>query len=67
MVKHFRDRVKHFEIRNEWNVSSYWGAKPNVAHYLAVARTAIPVIRKHAPEAKIMMGSWAGFPHGIST
>jgi hypothetical protein len=31
-----------------------------------VARAAIPVIRKHAPKAKIMMGSWAGFPHGIS-
>ncbi len=67
MVKHFRGRVKHFEIWNEWNISCYWGAKPDVKHYLAVARAAIPVIRKHAPEAKIMMGSWAGFPHGIST
>ena len=67
MVKHFRDRVKHFEIWNEWNISCYWGAVPSLEHYLAVARAAIPVIRKHAPEAKIMMGSWAGFPHGIST
>ena len=67
MVKHFRDRVDHFEIWNEWNISCYWGAVPNVEHYLAVARAAIPVIRQHAPDAKIMMGSWAGFPHGIST
>jgi hypothetical protein len=67
MVKHFRDRVNHFEIWNEWNISCYWGAVPSVEHYLAVARAAIPVIRKHAPDAKIMMGSWAGFPHGIST
>ncbi|MDZ7616621.1 MAG: discoidin domain-containing protein [Patescibacteria group bacterium] len=66
MVKHFRDRVKHFEIWNEWNISCYWGAEPKVEHFLAVARAAIPVIRKHAPDAKIMMGSWAGFPHGIS-
>jgi len=66
MVKHFRDRVKHFEIWNEWNISCYWGAPPRLGDYLAVARAAIPVIRKHAPEAKIMMGSWAGFPHGIS-
>lgn len=66
MVQHFRDRVHHFEIWNEWNISCYWGAKPSVAHYLAVARAAIPAIRKHAPHAKIMMGSWAGFPHGIS-
>ena len=67
MVQHFRGRVKHFEIWNEWNISCYWGAKPSVADYLAVARAAIPVIRKHAPGARIMMGSWAGFPHGIST
>ena len=66
MVKHFRDRVRHFEIWNEWNISCYWGAVPSLEHYLAVARAAIPVIRKHAPGAKIMMGSWAGFPHGFS-
>ncbi len=67
MVKHFRGRVRHFEIWNEWNISCYWGGAPSLEHYLAVARAAIYVIRKHAPEAKIMMGSWAGFPHGIST
>lgn len=67
MVKHFRDRVQHFEVWNEWNISCYWGAAPNLDHYLAVARAAIPVIRKEAPQAKIMLGSWAGFPHGMST
>ena len=66
MTQHFRDRVKHFEIWNEWNISCYWNAVPNLEHYLAVARAAIPAIRKHAPEAKIMLGSWAGFPHGIA-
>jgi hypothetical protein len=66
MVKHFRDRVRHFEVWNEWNISCYWGDVPSVDRYLAVARTAIPVVRKHAPGAKIMMGSWAGFPHGIA-
>ena len=67
MVKHFRDRVKHFEVWNEWNIAVYWGGKPSVDDYLAVARAAIPVIRKHAPEARVMMGSWSGFPHGMST
>ena len=66
MVQHFRDRVQHFEIWNEWNISCYWGAEPKLEHYLAVARAAIPVVRKYAPTAKVMMGSWAGFPHGIS-
>lgn len=66
MAERFRDRVRHFEIWNEWNIACYWGAEPDVGHYLAVARAAIPVLRKHAPGARIMMGSWAGFPHGIS-
>jgi hypothetical protein len=65
MAEHFRGRVKHFEIWNEWNISCYWGAEPKVSAYLAVARAAIPAIRQHAPEANIMMGSWSGFPHGI--
>ena len=67
MVAHFRDRVHHFEVWNEWNISCYWGAEPNVDQYLSVARAAIPVIRRLAPDAKILMGSWAGFPYGIST
>ncbi len=67
MARHFRGRVKTFEVWNEWNISCYWGAQPNLEHYLAVARAAIPAIRKNAPEAKVMMGSWAGFPHGIAS
>ncbi len=66
MVKHFRGRVHHFEVWNEWNISCYWGDTPNLEHFLAVSRVAIPIIRKYAPEAKVMMGSIAGFPHGIS-
>jgi hypothetical protein len=66
MVKHFRGRVRHFEVWNEWNISCYWGGVPRLEDYLAVARAAIPAIRRNAPEAKVMLGSWAGFPHGIS-
>lgn len=67
MAERFRDRVRHFEIWNEWNIPPYWGAAPSVDHYLAVARTAIPILREVCPDAKIMMGSWAGFPHGIAS
>lgn len=66
MVKRFRGRVHHFEIWNEWNISCYWGDTPSLEHFLAVSRVAIPIVRKYAPEAKVMMGSIAGFPHGIS-
>lgn len=63
---HFRGRVRYFEIWNEWNISPYWGAKPDFEHYLAVARAAIPVLREVCPRAKIMNGSTAGFCSGIA-
>ena len=66
MVKHFRDRVRHFESLERMEHLVLLGAVPSLEHYLAVARAAIPTIRRHAPDAKIMLGSWAGFPHGIA-
>ncbi len=66
MCKHFKNRVKIFEVWNEWNIPMYWGAAPSLAHYLAMARVAIPIIREECPQAKIMLGSFAGFPHGIA-
>ncbi|HEY3376938.1 MAG TPA: hypothetical protein VGL77_05525 [Armatimonadota bacterium] len=67
MAEHFRDRVRYFEIWNEWNIPAYWGAAPNVAHYLAIARVTIPILREVCPDAKIVLGSIAGFTHGISS
>jgi hypothetical protein len=67
MAEHFRDRVRVFEVWNEWNIPVYWGGEPSAAHYLAVACTAIPILREVCPQAKIMLGSWAGFPSGIGT
>jgi hypothetical protein len=66
MVRHFRDRVRTFEVWNEWNVECYWGAPVNVDDYLAVARTAIPIIRREAPRARVMLGSTSGFCFGLS-
>jgi hypothetical protein len=53
MVRHFRDRVKIFEVWNEWGPYTYEGAKK----YSQVLRAAIKVIREEAPEAKIMPAS----------
>lgn len=66
MCRHFRDRVRIFEVWNEWNISVYWGAEPNLEHYLAIARVAIPIIREECPEAKVMLGSVSGFCHDIA-
>jgi len=55
IVDHFRDRVRYFEIWNEWGVRIYFGAKPNFEQYLAIARVAIPIIREVAPKAKVVL------------
>lgn len=62
-VEHFRDRVKYFEVWNEWNGENYWGDKPDTAHYIRLARRTIPIIRRLAPEVRIVLGSYAGFCH----
>jgi hypothetical protein len=66
MCRKYRDRIKVFEVWNEWNISVYWGTEPNLEHYLAIARVAIPIIREECPEAKVMLGSVSGFCHGIA-
>ncbi|MHB0856483.1 MAG: discoidin domain-containing protein [Anaerolineae bacterium] len=67
MAEHFQDRVQHFEVWNEWNIPAYYGAAPSAEEYLAIAHTAIPILREVCPDAKVMLGSWAGFPHGMSS
>lgn len=66
MVRHFRDRVRYFEIWNEWNCDLYFGGPVSVEAYLAIARVAIPIIREECPEAKIGLGGIAGFAWGMS-
>ena len=69
IVYHFKGRVRIFEIWNEWNIYPYWGGrqKPNAEEYIAIAESAIEVIREKAPEVKIMLGSIAGFSRGLRT
>lgn len=67
MARKYRDRIRVFEVWNEWNIPVYWGGKPNLEHYLALARVTIPILRKECPKARIMLGSFAGFTHGMST
>ncbi len=63
MAIKYRDRVKYFEIWNEWNISLYWGDEPNADHYLALAKRTVPILRRLAPNVKILAGSTSGFPH----
>lgn len=59
MVKHFKDRVRYFEIWNEWSPYTYEEAK----RYARVLKAVIPIIRQELPEAKVIPASpgWIQF------
>ncbi len=66
MCEHFRDRVHSFEIWNEWNISVYWGDEPDTEAYCEIVRRTIPIIRRHAPGCKVMLGATSGAFRGIA-
>ena len=56
MARHFKDRVNYFELGNEWN--ALFGPE----HYMrAFFEPAFKLVKQVAPNAKIMLGSAAGF------
>ncbi|MFN8007563.1 MAG: discoidin domain-containing protein [Terriglobia bacterium] len=59
MVNHFKDRVRYFEVWNEWSPYTYEEAK----RYARLLKAALPVIRKEFPEAKVIPASagWIQF------
>ncbi len=66
MVKKYAGRIRIFEVWNEWNIGDYWGSEPDCALFIRLSEIAFEIIRRCAPDAKIMMGSAAGFPFGIA-
>ncbi len=67
MCNHFKDRVHSFEIWNEWNISVYWGTNPDTEAYCEIVRRTIPLLRRHAPNCKVMLGSTSGAFGGIAS
>jgi len=68
MVRHFRDRVKYFEIWNEENTENHqnvnygWGKTPDAAReFMKLVKAVAPVIREECPQCKIVLGSTAWF------
>jgi len=69
MVKHFKGRVRYFEVWNEWGPFSYEEGK----RYARLLKVALPVIHEECPEAKVIPASpgWIQFmpdraEHGFS-
>ena len=52
MVRHLRDRVRYYEVMNEW-----YDLVGTPAEYMSLLEETIPVIRAEQAEAKIIMAS----------
>ena len=59
MVRHFRDRVRYYEIWNE--ESGNYGGLGDTKLYTEYVRRTVPIIRSEYPDAKIVLGSVSGF------
>lgn len=63
LAAHFADRVKHWEVWNEPNISGFWKPrKPDPADYCDLVKRTVPAIRQHVPGAVIVGGAFAGAP-----
>ncbi len=59
-VTRYRDRIRYWEIWNEPNHRAYWGAPPDAREYGRLLQATATLIRKLAPDAKIVAGATAG-------
>lgn len=66
MVEKYKDRVHYFELWNEWDITLYWGEAVSLENYLNIAKRTAAIVRRIAPEAKLLSGSVSGgaFPFG---
>lgn len=61
LAEHYRGRVRHFEIWNEPNGTSFWRpGQPNPKEYVEFVGLTVPVIRRQIEDAVIVGGAIAG-------
>lgn len=67
LATHFRDRVEHYEVWNEPDLTSFWKCQPRATEYVDLVRmTAVPLREAH-PAAKLIGGAiaWGMTPWSI--
>jgi len=65
IAEHFKDRVKHWEIWNEPNITGFWKpGKPDAASYVRLVEQTAPLLRAGVPGAVLIGGGYAGIPMG---
>lgn len=59
IVRHFRDRVTHYEVWNEPDLLSFWRCQPKAEEYVDLVRLTAAPLREEQPDAKIIGGAIA--------
>ena len=59
LVKHFRDRVDHYEVWNEPDLLSFWKCGPKAEQYVDLVRMTSEPLREEQPDAKLIGGAIA--------
>jgi hypothetical protein len=73
MVRHFKGRIRYYEIWNEqngnWRAAYKQSSKTEdaIAEYVRLVKESVRVIREEYPEAKILLGSTSGFDRDYIT
>jgi hypothetical protein len=58
LMRHFSDRITHYEIWNEPDASAFWRPNaPNPEEYMELVKLTVPVIKEFNPNAKIIAGA----------
>lgn len=62
-VRHFKDRVKYWEIWNEPDSVKYWTPQDDMTAYSRLLKAVYPVIKEEDPTAQVLVGGLSdGFP-----
>lgn len=59
LVKHFKDRITHYEVWNEPDLLSFWKCQPKAAKYVDLVRLTAEPLREEQPDAKLIGGAIA--------
>lgn len=59
LVRHFRDRVTHYEVWNEPDLVSFWKCQPRAGEYVDLVRLTAGPLREEQPDAKLIGGAIA--------
>lgn len=59
LVRHFRNRVDHYEVWNEPDLTSFWKCQPKAAQYVDLVRLTAAPLRDEQPGATLIGGAIA--------